>query len=91
MNHEPLKPDPRWFRAQAASAYAWQSDAGGPSLSHPPAAYAHGFEDGAYALARNVLALMVAHKDDEAIKLLLSYNAHDARPARGWEHEPKRN
>jgi len=34
---------------------------------------------------------MVAHKDEEAIKLLLSYNAHDARPVRGWEHEPKRN
>lgn len=90
MIHEPLQPPPRWVYTGGAGSHDATALVTSSRVGSP-ADFVLGYEQGAYALARNVLALMVAHKEADAIKLLLTYNAHDARPVRGWEHEPKRN
>lgn len=86
--NEPLAPDPSWRQVNSEN---WQSDQVSGVLSHPPAAYAKGFENGAFALAQNILAMFEGGNAEEAMKQLLSYRNGAARPARNWENEHKRN
>jgi hypothetical protein len=83
---EPLKTDPQWERINN-SPWTSQSNTSDGSIYHPPQAYAKGFEEGAYALAKEILRLFKDKQDVEAYKLLLQYEAGQARPTFGWQHE----
>jgi hypothetical protein len=80
---EPIANEPAWRETPGG----FHDANGGKSFNTVPIAYAHGMEDGAFALARKLLDL----KDWELIiKTLLTYNDGSAHPLRGWKSEPKR-
>lgn len=88
MQTEPLKPDPNWKRINSPF---WQSETGSAMLSdHGPADYARGFEDGAFALADELLKIAEAGDLRELVSVLHRYNSRLAHPAKGWQHEPVR-
>ncbi len=98
MSAEPLRPDPQWVYTPGAG---WHSRRQGGASIKSPADYAEGFEQGAYALADKLTELIAGPdtgtmRDAEtrlrdALALLSTYDRGNAHPARGWEHEPKRN
>lgn len=97
MNHEPLQPLPRWVYTSGAG---WHDATGQLSSARvlDPSAYVAGYEAGAYALARRLYAMLEEPDDANGEKalvrvarLLHTYETGAAHPARGWEHEPKRN
>lgn len=84
---EPLMPDPAWRQVNNSN---YTSPNHGGSLSHPPAAYAQGFEDGAFALARHLVKLYRQNRVDDVVNLLVRYENNAAHPAKGWSNEPVR-
>ena len=89
MNHEPLAPDPQWVYTPGAGYHSRRQ--GGASIKSPTD-YAEGFEAGAYALADKLNEVWAAKiTQAEMFAILTTYRKGAAHPARGWEHEPKRN
>ena len=56
--------------------------------------YTQGFHDGAYALAQEALIVLPEPDDfgkvriEEVREVLRAYESNDARPCKGWDHEP---
>ncbi len=89
MTHEPLLPDPQWVYTPGAGYHSRHQ--GGASIQSP-ADYAEGFEAGAYALADKLNRIWNGEITQiELFAILAPYRKGQAHPARGWEHEPKRN
>jgi hypothetical protein len=87
--HEPLKPDPSWTPTPDGG-YHSLSQGGLGTLNFPPAAYAHGFENGAFALAERITPLLEGGKLTEAMIVLGGYLDGKAQPIRGWKYAPVR-
>jgi hypothetical protein len=89
-DYEPLKPAPEWY---ATSDGSYQTHQGAPvgTIKFPPAAYEQGFEDGAFALAKKLYPLLRRAENVAAFKILHTYHEGNARPVRGWKHEPPRS
>lgn len=88
IQHEPLKPDLNWRQVNSSD---WLNDAGAGLNNHGPSDYAHGFEDGAYALAEVAMRLLETRDMLGLVKLLAPYKERLAHPVRGWKQEPVRN
>lgn len=91
---EPLKPAPRWVYTSGAG---WHDSSALVTSSRieSPHSYVHGFEDGAYALARRLNEMLdegegAAASFVQIVRVLGAYRSGLAHPVRGWEHEPKR-
>ena len=99
MNHatpspsEPLAPAPQWVHTPGAG---WHDKTGRhpAPASSTAAAYAAGFEQGAFALAALLYPLAWsadAGKREHALRILRSYHDGLAHPVKGWPHELKRS
>ncbi len=82
---EPLSPDPQWKPVNGPAHF--HSDRVPQTIVHPPAAYALGFSDGAYALAKELLQLASLNGTDSIVKTLINYQNGLAHPTKGWEYE----
>jgi hypothetical protein len=86
---EPLKPEIEWTPTTDGSYHAAKGGFVG-TIKFPPSAYAHGFEDGVFALARKLFELMRDDKKGDAMFLISNYGVGKGRPLRGWKTAPPR-
>ena len=83
---QPLLPEPK-FEHYVGSG--WQVN--GSGINTPPAGYTAGFEDGAYALAKQAMQLLRSHDMETLVRVLGEYERGVAFPTANWSHERPRN
>jgi hypothetical protein len=85
---EPLKPEPKWTDGGAAGWYDSTGRVTGGTFV--PRVYADGFEDGAFALGKQLYNLMAAGRMQDVFDILVKYNNDSANPIKGWATKPPR-